>query len=120
VFAKGRRTDDWNKITSHRTGAILNVFFVGAMSLDDTQFSNSAVALSQVFGTANFVRRDIGVQDDLRANAFEITVAHECGHSFGALDNTTDGSLMRTPGPGKTISDQDATGMNGSLASAPP
>jgi hypothetical protein len=26
VFAKGRRTDDWNKITSHRTGALLNVF----------------------------------------------------------------------------------------------
>jgi peptidoglycan hydrolase-like protein with peptidoglycan-binding domain len=120
VFAKGRRTDDWNKITSHRTGALLNVFFVGAMSLDDTQFSNSAVALSQVFGTANFVRRDICIQDDLRGNAFEITVAHECGHSFGALDNTTDGSLMRTPGPGKTISDQDAVSMNNSLATAPP
>jgi hypothetical protein len=36
------------------------------MSLDDTQFSNSALALSQVFGTANFVGRDICVQDDLR------------------------------------------------------
>jgi hypothetical protein len=120
VFAKGRRTDDWNKITSHRTGAVLNVFFVGAMSLDDAQFSDSAVALSQVFGTANFVRRDICVQDDLRGNSFEITVAHECGHSFGALDNTTDGSLMRTPGPGKTISDQEAASMNSSLTSAPP
>jgi hypothetical protein len=86
----------------------------------DTQFPNSAVALSQVFGTANFVRRDICVQDDLRGNSFEITVAHERGHSFGALDNKVDGSLMRTPGPGKTISDQDATGINGSLASAPP
>ena len=98
----------------------MNVFFVGEIVMNDTTFSNSAVALSQVFGTANFVRRDSFVQDDLKGNSLEITVAHECGHSFGALDNTTPGDLMCTPGPGKTISDQAAASMNNSLASAPP
>ena len=104
----------------HRTGAIVNVFFVGEIVMSDTPFSNSAVALSQTFGTPNFVRRDSVVQDDLKGNSFERTLAHECGHTFGANDNSIDGDLMQSPGSGKTISDQAATGMNTSLASAPP
>ena len=120
VFEKRQRTEDWNKITSHRTGAIVNVFFVGEIVMNDTPFSNSAVALSQTFGTPNFVRRDSFLQDDLKGNSFERTLAHECGHTFGANDNSIDGDLMQSPGSGKTISDQAAAGMNTSLASAPP
>ena len=120
VFEKGRRTDDWNKITSHRTGALVNVFFVGQISLSDTPFSDAAVALSQTFGTPNFVRRDSFIQDNLGGNSFDRTLAHEFGHTFGANDNATDGDLMQSPGSGKTISDQDAPRMNTSLASAPP
>jgi hypothetical protein len=119
VFTKGRRTNDWNKITSHRTGAPECLFrgrdVPGRYSV--LEFRARAIA-----GVRN---RELRGEGHLRpgrseGNSFEVTVAHECGHSFGALDNTIDGSLMRTPGPGKTISDQDATGMNGSLASAPP
>ena len=98
----------------------MNVFFVGEIFMNDTQFSDAAVALSQTFGTPNFVRRDTFVQDNLKGNSFERTLAHDYGHTFGANDNATDGDLMQSPGLGKTIPDQDATRMNNSLASAPP
>jgi peptidoglycan hydrolase-like protein with peptidoglycan-binding domain len=121
VLAKGRRTDDWNKIASHRTsGALMNVFFVGTISMADTPFSDSAVGLSQKFGTSTFVARDMFLQDNLRGNPFELTVAHESGHSLGADNNTIDGNLMREAAPGRSITEQDATIMNKSLASAPP
>lgn len=119
VFAKGRRTDDWKKITGRRaTGALINVFFVRLMSIEDALFRDAAVGLSDRFGAPGFVARDSFLQDDLKGNPFELTVAHECGHCLGAEDNTIEGDLMRTPSPGKTISDRDAGIMNSSLASA--
>jgi hypothetical protein len=121
LLAKGSRTDDWKKITSHRTiGALINVFFVRLISIIDTPFRDSAVGLSDTFGAPGFVARDSFLQDNLKGNPFELTVAHECGHCLGADDNMIEGDLMRTPSPGKTISDRDAGIMNNSLASAPP
>src|SRR5262249_44820856 len=80
VFNKTTRTPDWQAITKFRSGAAMfNVFFVGKFDLSDEPFANSAVALTDRFGSTNFVARDCVIQDDLKGAEFGRTLAHEAG-----------------------------------------